>query len=167
MMTKAWYIIFPFMMLIASAPFLLPEILVVQRAIIAYEMTERMENEELQEITIECHKVRWVRQGKEIWAGNRLFDVKETRTDGSRLILKGLYDDREKEIISKMDSLFTPLPFEKERSSVIYQLTHLETALLPAIEEVNFHRQSMNFPILIPVLLAPVKDPYYTPPEMA
>ena len=155
------------MMLIASAPFLLPEILVVQRAIIAHEMTERLENEELQEITIEFHKARWVKQGKEIWVGNRLFDVKETRRDGSKLILKGLYDDREKQIIAEMGSLFAPLPFEKERSSVIYQLTHLETALLTAVDEIPSSRRSMNFPILISVLLTPVKDPHYTPPEMA
>lgn len=123
------HILIAFMVLIASAPFLLPGTLVLQKALIVHEIREKMEHEQLLEIRTEIAHIRWIEKGKELWLGNRMFDVKEMREEGKYLVLKGLYDDEEKEIYAKMRSLSAPIPFEKERSSTIYQLTHLETSL--------------------------------------
>jgi hypothetical protein len=155
------------MMLIASAPFLMPGMLVVQRAVIAHEMTERLEKEELHEVMVERHEVQWTKPGKEFRTGNRLFDVKEIRINGTKLIVKGLYDDKEKEILSKMESLFSPVPFEQERSSVIYQLTHLETALLLSMEEIPPIDKAFTFPPRVLKLPTALLQADYTPPEMA
>jgi hypothetical protein len=120
------HIVLVFMVLIASAPFLLPGSLMVQRAIVIHEMKEKLESSVLQVVEADAASVKWYKQGKECWIDNRLFDVKGFRTEGEKIYLTGLFDDHEKDILSNLGSVSAPLPQEKERTNVIFQITHLD-----------------------------------------
>lgn len=114
----------------ATAPFSLPVLLNVQRMLIQQEMTERLEREELITLSLEPSTINWEKPGKEIWIGGALFDIKQSRSENGKLIVDGLFDHKEKAIVSKMNGAFAPIPFEKERQQSIYYLLHLEA--LPA-----------------------------------
>jgi hypothetical protein len=132
------HIILVFMVLTSSAPFLLPGSFMVQRAFLIHEMKEKLENSALQVVQADAASVKWYKKGKECWIDNRLFDVKELRKDGDKLVLTGLFDDKEKNIIASMESVSAPLPKEKERSNAIFQFTHLdiETTSIPEYQAI-------------------------------
>ncbi|HLO82391.1 MAG TPA: hypothetical protein VK166_15610 [Chitinophagaceae bacterium] len=157
------HIILALMVLIASAPFLLPGSLMVQRAMVIHEMNETLESSVLEVVEAEAASVKWYRHGKECWIDNRLFDVKEIRTEGDKIYLTGLFDDKEKDILESMGSVSAQLPQETERTNLIFQITHLDientslpefhadrllTAVYP-IQEIHF-THSFNRSVFLP-----------------
>lgn len=116
----------------ATAPFLIPFMLEGQKMFIKHEMEERMEREELQTLVLDIATIRWEKKEKEIWLGDQLFDIKEMKQEGNKLIVKGLYDHKEKEILSKLNTFHHPLPFEHERNKTVFKLIHLEAIVIPA-----------------------------------
>lgn len=97
----------------------------VQRAVVVHEMKEKLEREELHEVMVLESSIQWVKSGKECMINNRMFDVKDLTASGDSVVLKGLYDDKEKEIVARLESISTPLHQDQERSNTIYQITHL------------------------------------------
>jgi hypothetical protein len=121
-----YHIVFAWLLLLSSSlPFVFPATLMVQRAFVVHEMKEKLEREELHEVRISKSSIRWVKAGKECMINNRMFDVKDQTASGDSVVLRGLYDDKEKEIIARMESVSTPLHQDQERSNTIYQITHL------------------------------------------
>jgi hypothetical protein len=137
------HIILVLMVLIASAPFLLPGSLMVQRAIVIHEMNEKLESSALQVIKADEASIKWHKKGKECWIDNRLFDVKDYHTENGMTYLTGLFDDEEKDILFNMGAISAPLPQEKENSDLIFQITHLdiEQTDLPLQQAILFVEQ--------------------------
>jgi hypothetical protein len=164
---RHYHIAFALLMLLSSSlPFLFPATLMVQRAVVVHEMKEKLEREELLEIRVPARSIKWNKSGKECMINNRMFDVKELSTSGDSVVLKGLYDDQEKEIVARMGSISTPIHQDQERSNTIYQMTHLvfdyTERPLPAI----CNPIKNIFPQLPPSLLCVrSSSPPYSPPD--
>ncbi len=125
-MNKSFFhIILVLAMAISSTPFVLPALLMIQRAFAVYEMKEKLEHEELQQVTVEVGAIHWLKPGKECMINSRMFDVKQIEPAGDSIRLKGLYDDKEKAITAQIESLSIPITHDQERASIIYQITHL------------------------------------------
>ncbi len=67
----------------------------IHQGIIHHQMEERLENTLLQIIQIKKAELVWVKQGKEIRVGNRLFDIKSIKEKNGVYEIKGLYDTDE------------------------------------------------------------------------
>lgn len=59
------------------------------------QMEERMEEEYLQTIVLQPEDFIWVKQGKEIKIGHRLFDVKTIQYKNNQVVFTGLFDTDE------------------------------------------------------------------------
>ncbi|ULQ56322.1 hypothetical protein KJS94_16860 [Flavihumibacter rivuli] len=83
------------LLFLATLPIIAALLLPIRKWIVEHEWKERLELGSM--VTVELRKgsYTWVRPGKEIRIGNRMFDVKETRTSGNLVYFKGIYDDQE------------------------------------------------------------------------
>lgn len=83
------------LLFLATLPIIAALFLPIRKWIVEHEWKERLEMSSM--VTLELRKgsYTWVRPGKEIRIGNRMFDVKETRTSGNLVYFKGIYDDQE------------------------------------------------------------------------
>jgi hypothetical protein len=70
----------------------------IKEKIVKWEMKEALEEKELITISLDAKDVLWENEGKECRINGRLFDVKEFENINGKCRLKGLYDEREKEI---------------------------------------------------------------------
>jgi len=70
----------------------------IKEKIVKWEMKEALEEKELITILLDAKDIQWEDEGKECRINGRLFDVKEFENINGQYRLKGLYDDREKEI---------------------------------------------------------------------
>jgi len=104
-----------------SAPVIFPFLLQSRQRSIQHQMKERLEESILHTITVAEHDLRWVKEGKEIALGNKLFDVK-TIASGSNgnFILTGLFDDEETMLLNQMKK-----KQQEEESNGNKQLTQL------------------------------------------
>ena len=126
MRLRGYHILFALLIsLSASLPFLLPGSLMIQQAVAMHEMMEKLEHEELQEITVLHSSVHWLEYNKECIINNRMFDVKDMKTRGDSVVLTGLYDDQEKEILAWLVSCSSPLQQDQDQTNIIYRITHL------------------------------------------
>lgn len=101
-MTRGRYIIFFLFIAALTAPFA-AQILVHQKIKNNRQlMEERMQQEPLVQLSIPVHELQWVKPGKEIRVGNRLFDIKKIHITGQTALLTGLYDEEEKELERKL-----------------------------------------------------------------
>lgn len=162
------HIVFVLLMLLSSScPFLIPGTLMVQQAVVVHEMKEKLEREELQLITVLRSSVRWVRPSKECLVNDRMFDVKEMTTSGDSVILRGLFDDKEKEIIARLGSFSAPVKHEKDRSGTIYQITHLVLECTETGFPANNVYARMDYPHCPPYSLSPAfSAPPFSPPDL-
>ncbi len=63
-----------------------------------YTMQQRMEKEPLVQLSIPENKLQWVKPGKEIRLGDRLFDIKKMNVENGMAHIAGLFDDEEKKL---------------------------------------------------------------------
>lgn len=119
---------------ITSAPFVLPTFFQIQQEVAQHEMKEKIEHANLVTLSLDSTAVIWEKKGKEIWVDNMLFDIKKASYVNGRLIVQGLFDYKEKAIISKLNSLTSSFPFQKERNHTIFKILHLEGILFSSSE---------------------------------
>ena len=58
-------------------------------------MKERMEEQFLHSITMADNEINWAKEGKEIWVGGKLFDIKSTDKEKGMTTFHGLFDEEE------------------------------------------------------------------------
>ena len=100
--------------------------------IVRHKMLEKLEREQLIEITLPKKDVVWFEQDKEILFDNHMFDVKSFIDKNDSIFFKGLFDEKET-LIKKRVSVLV----EKQSSSsslndasittIIFQLGYLST----------------------------------------
>lgn len=67
---------------------------------IQHEMLEKMEQSQLQCISIDANQVNWKIKNKELLVNNQFFDVKYSDKHGSKINFYGLFDAEEKRLES-------------------------------------------------------------------
>lgn len=101
-----------------------PLILYIESALIRFAMIEKIEKQQLKEITIEKSKIIWIKKNKECLIGNVLFDVKKITYHQQFAKLTGLYDFEE----TALKKQFSKNENGKESSSnlitIIYKVIH-------------------------------------------
>jgi hypothetical protein len=76
---------------------------VLQQKWIAWEMTEKLEHQQLHTLRIASHQLHWVKTGKEILVDGKLFDVKSFSTQGSYVQVHGLFDEEETKLVQQIN----------------------------------------------------------------
>lgn len=90
------------LILVISMPGLLYIYYEAARLHLHHTMEEAMERTHLQVLTIAADQLNWVREGKEILIEGRMFDVHTIRQAADKVIISGLFDDKEKWIKEKL-----------------------------------------------------------------
>lgn len=158
-----------FLTLVSSCSmFLAPGWLLVEQAVAIHKVKEKLECEQLTEIMFSRHSIQWVERGKECLINNRMFDVKELRITGDTVVLLGLYDDQEKQILARLGALPASSRKDQNRAQLIYQITHLvldcnDTHIIsPDVSAGRNHPACPPFPIC-----TRYSAPPFSPPDQA
>jgi hypothetical protein len=91
-----------FFILLTAIPLLTPFYIHLQQRHIRHQMKEKLEQQYLTTVVLEKKSVHWIKPGKEILLGDRMFDIKTVQTDQDHFIFTGLYDDEETNVVNKM-----------------------------------------------------------------
>lgn len=83
----------------AAVPFLFILFVHIKQQAIRHEMKEKLEYQFLQTITLAANEITWVKPGKEILVGGKMFDVKSHTVDNGRHTFTGLFDDEETTLV--------------------------------------------------------------------
>lgn len=97
-------------------------------------MKEKLEKEMLVSLTIDGKELQWVKKGKEILVGGRMFDIKTIHFDGKKYKITGLFDDDETALDKKLEEQ------QKKESSSEKFIAHL----MHLIQGVFFDTQVEN-----------------------
>ncbi len=65
---------------------------------IEHEMLEKLEEGSLETLTLKEGSFHWYKKGKEIMVNGRLFDVKRIKKQEDKILITGLYDEKEDEL---------------------------------------------------------------------
>jgi hypothetical protein len=91
-----------FLLLLAGTPYFYFLIQEIRQKQIQHEMKERLEEEQLQTITINKSSFHWEEKGKEAWINGKLFDVKSIKESGDSVLLTGLFDEQETALVKNL-----------------------------------------------------------------
>jgi hypothetical protein len=83
-------------------PILAITFLQLAQAYIKSSREERLETEILEHISIPVKNIIWEEAGKELWVGNRMFDVASITVVDGICQLTGVYDDDETEVAGSL-----------------------------------------------------------------
>lgn len=123
MLQRLRHIIIASMLAVILVPMMAPASLLVQKWWVKWEMKEKLEKDDLQWVTVASNEVKWYITGKECIIAGKMFDVKQVREQEGKLLLLGIFDEKETEIEKKLSS--TELPNDHERSMLIFHMVHL------------------------------------------
>ena len=108
------------------------------------KIEEQLENDNLQTIETDAHKITWVEKNKEALIEGKLFDVKSLRQSGKKILLTGVFDTVEDEIALRLAQLEN----SKEKSGLPVLL--LISSLCPAELLNNQFNINFTFEPLVP-----------------
>lgn len=91
----------------------------LKQSFITYQMKERLEEENVQTITLNKNQVNWVEEGKELIIDGEMFDVKSYTQKNDSLVISGLFDKAEKALKDKLASV---LGNQKNNDAPLQQL---------------------------------------------
>lgn len=103
-MNKRRYIISFVLIVVLSLPFAAQLFMQVRISAIRNTMKQKLAKEQLTRLTIPVSALKWVKQGKEIIIGNRLFDIKTICTENDTAVVTGLYDEAEKKLTDQLSA---------------------------------------------------------------
>jgi hypothetical protein len=83
-------------------------------------MLEELEHRHLHIITLQAEEVQWVKQGKEIWVQDKMFDIKSFREKNGQVTFTGLFDEEETALNKQVEK-----DFNQKNESGNRLLTHL------------------------------------------
>lgn len=89
-----WFIIIA----ILALPVLATGILQIGQSYIKSTREERLRTEDLVQVVIPATGVVWEEEGRELWVGDRMFDVASYTLENGSYYLTGVFDDDETEI---------------------------------------------------------------------
>jgi hypothetical protein len=90
------------LLILAATPYFYYGLMQHTQEQLKHEMEERLEQSLLQSITIGERDVKWAEEGKEIWVGDRLFDIKSVTYHNHHYIFTGLFDEKETALVKNV-----------------------------------------------------------------
>lgn len=122
-------------------PLVTPLVLQVQQRFVQWEMLEALEKKELITITAAASTIHWVKKEKECMINGEMFDVKRMEQQGDKLILTGLYDEKEKQIKKQLLTQTKEQQKDKRSSQVVKLI--LQTALVNKTEIFDYKQAEL------------------------
>lgn len=87
-------------LLIVAVPLFVSLKFILEESLIQQAVEEKMNTVELQSVTVSKADIVWIRAGKEILVGNKIFDVKDFKTKDGVVTLTGYFDTEETALLS-------------------------------------------------------------------
>ena len=104
-MQKSKNILFFVLAVIILLPLAAPFLAELKISHLKKAAAERLEKEHVQTVLIAAAEIHWVKSGKEILIGYRLFDVKEYHANETSIIVTGVFDNEETAVKKQADDL--------------------------------------------------------------
>ncbi len=124
-----------FLSAIIMIPLVTPAILQLQQLAVQVHMLEELEKKQLLTITVPASNIIWVEKGKECLIDGEMFDVKEIQTTNGIATLKGLFDEKEKQLKKQIEDFAK----KEQQSKKTFQFVKL-------FSSVNDHSQFAEIP---------------------
>ncbi|HET9055937.1 MAG TPA: hypothetical protein VFN30_03715 [Chitinophagaceae bacterium] len=93
------------LLLLAAIPMVYSIVFLFQQHSIRQNMLEKLKREHLDQITLAKTDFVWTKKGAEIRIGKDLFDVKEWVEVNGKIIVKGRYDHKEKQLYKQLEEM--------------------------------------------------------------
>lgn len=87
------------MMLLLALPLFFTVGIYIKQQLIQHRREARFKTELLKVVTVKAKEVNWVKPGKEIQVGGKLFDVKSFKQNGSNIVFTGFFDSKEDKLV--------------------------------------------------------------------
>lgn len=87
-----------FFLALLMLPFLLHFSLLARQSRIRHRMEHELEVSKLHTLELKNEEIRWAKPGKELWIGDRLFDVESVSAGKNKTVFTGLFDNEETDI---------------------------------------------------------------------
>ena len=156
-----------FLLVLALAPLFYVVTVQIKQHSIQQRMKEELEEKVLHSITLKSSQIHWIREGKEIAVGNKLFDVKSItyKKDGTAVI-RGRFDEDETALVQQLQKN------QKENNSQgakqlaqLFQLMLVMPESPPENNSLSFLLSSTRFPEIEPAPVAAFKTILTPPPQ--
>ncbi len=125
------YILIAVLLALSALPFIVPMSLFVGQQLTMHIMKERLEVASLHTVRMAKNDIRWVTKNTECIIEGRMFDVKSSTESDGQVILSGLYDDDETQIVRLLES-----SNESGKNNIPIQLIYGYTHLI-AVENIQ------------------------------
>jgi len=93
------------LILLMAMPLFFSMAALLEQKWIQYQQEKKRESSSMQTLMIQQDDLHWVKPGKEISLQGKLFDVKSFRVMDGAIAVTGFFDDKETELVSKMNRL--------------------------------------------------------------
>lgn len=93
------------LLLVLTMPLFFSVVVLLKQKIIHHLREQRFETELLKTVIVSPGEFHWVKKGKEVIIGDKLFDVKSYKTDGNKIVLKGFFDVKESNLVQHIKDL--------------------------------------------------------------
>ncbi|HEX8316305.1 MAG TPA: hypothetical protein VF609_14985 [Flavisolibacter sp.] len=136
----------------------------IGQAYIKSTRDERLESEKLVQVVLPAKNVVWEEEGRELWVGDKMFDVASFQVIDGNYHLTGAYDEDETEIAGSLVHII----FSKKGTDLLQLLLLLQcfSAAIFTIElALRYSLRQDNFPELLSDLLSPPQLVLGPPPR--
>lgn len=121
------------LLLLVAVPFLISFFFVIRLCIIKIQVSEDLEYEQLQTITVAESNIKWIVPGKEVLLNGNLFDIKSFKQTGDNLIITGLYDKDE----DYLQKHFIKIFHQKQQGNASARATLINLIFQPVFSDKN------------------------------
>jgi hypothetical protein len=87
------------LLLLVALPLFFSLGIYIKKQLIQHRRAERFKTELLVVVNLKASEVNWVKPGKEIQVGGKLFDVKSYKANGSNIVFTGFFDSKEDKLV--------------------------------------------------------------------
>jgi hypothetical protein len=92
-----------YLLIAAIIPFAFILFLQVKQQVIRHKMKENLEQHFLKTISLSPEEVQWIKAGKEILVGGKMFDVKSFYKEDGQYKFTGLFDEEETALVKQLE----------------------------------------------------------------
>ncbi|MCX6318846.1 MAG: hypothetical protein NTW29_16325 [Bacteroidetes bacterium] len=135
-----------FLLTLAWFPLLLLLILQLQQKAVQSDMKERLRDHPLHTVVVAETAVRWIKKDKEIWVGDRMFDIKYFEKKNGNYIFQGLFDSEETNI-SRLLEQGNGHQQKSARSLLSQTFQLLQSPCMNVHGEVVFLQAAFQYPV--------------------
>lgn len=93
------------LLLLLAIPLFFSVALLVKQKLVQHLREERFDTELLETVVVSPGEFYWVKKGKEVIIGDKLFDVESYQTEGNKIVLTGFFDVRESSLVQHIKEL--------------------------------------------------------------